>query len=291
MPKVTAYVLSAIAITTVITGVAVIPAVEESDGGVATAQPETEPNETSISFTRQPTDGQTVVIDEITLEDGGFIAVHDTRLEPPDPEVVESVVGFYGYLRPGTYTNVTVTLAEPVSRTTENRLIAMPHNDTDGDRLYDFVTSNGMVDGPYERDGRAITDSATLDLQEQPLRTASIGFENQTVNDSTVVVSEATLSRGGYVAVTDSDDEVIGVSGYLPPRSVQNITIDLEQVPNETTELTARAHLDTDGDRFFGFAISDGGVDGPYPTGGSNGGDAGNPVETARVEVPTNSTR
>ena len=42
----------------------------------------------------------------------------------------------------------------------------MPHFDTDSDEEYDFVTSDGSEDGPYTLGGSAVTDAASITVEE-----------------------------------------------------------------------------------------------------------------------------
>jgi predicted DNA binding protein len=68
---------------------------------------------------------------------------------------VGSILGVSRYLRAGTHRNVTIELARRVNDTDGDlppRVIAMPHRDTNGNRLFDFVISDGSVDEPFTRE-------------------------------------------------------------------------------------------------------------------------------------------
>jgi hypothetical protein len=116
--------IQAIALTVVIVGslFAVAPAAASASGQEEAA---------SVSFEAQTSGGHTVTVDSVTLPEGGFVTIHDSSLQ--DGETFASVVGSSAYLEPGTYENVTVTLDEPISET--ESLVAMPHEDTDGDLI------------------------------------------------------------------------------------------------------------------------------------------------------------
>jgi len=101
--------------------------------------------EASTGFESQSTDGETVTVDSVTLQDGGFVTVHDATLL--EGATFDSIRGTSPYLGPGTHEDVTVTLDEPVSENTT--LIPMAHRDTDGDEAYTFEESEGSADGPY----------------------------------------------------------------------------------------------------------------------------------------------
>ena len=101
--------------------------------------------EASIGFEAQSTDGETVTVDSVTLQDGGFVTVHDATLL--EGATFDSIRGTSMYLGPGTHENVTVTLDDPLSENTT--LVPMAHRDTDGDEAYTFEQSGGSADGPY----------------------------------------------------------------------------------------------------------------------------------------------
>lgn len=237
-----------------------------ADGGVAADKAAVQQG-TSITFTRQQSDGRTVVIDRVRLARGGFVAISDLSGEGQEGDKVASVIGVSRYLSAGVHENVTVTLSQPLNGTDLTQVVATAHRDANDNRVFDFVTSEGEVDQPYRRDGRTVSDTATLDLSGRPLPPrASFDLREQTARD-TVVVRDVTLSAGGFVALVDEEGDVVGVSRYLQARTYETVSIDVVDRLEGRTNLTARAHLDTDGDRVFGFEISDGRVDVPYRAG------------------------
>ncbi len=137
--------------------------IEVTDGNVSTAGAE-------VSFSEQESDGSFVVVDEVTVPNGGFVAIHNQSLLMGD--VTGSVVGVSEKLEPGTHENVVVHLydfpgspdAEGLEE--EELLIAMPHLDDNGNGLYDFVRSDAETDGPYLADGSVVVDSANMSINE-----------------------------------------------------------------------------------------------------------------------------
>jgi PGF-CTERM protein len=111
----------------------------------------------SVTMADQSTDGETVVVDSVTLSDGGFVTVHDATVT--EGAVFDSVRGTSAYLAPGTHEDVRVTLDDPVEQNTT--LVPMAHRDTDGDEAYTFVETEGSADGPYVAGG-AVVDTATV---------------------------------------------------------------------------------------------------------------------------------
>ena len=129
-------------------------------------------SDASVTFEDQTSEGETVVIESVTVPEDGFVAIHNASLL--DGEVVSSVIGVSEYLEAGTHEDVEVTLFEGVDGTTfdqsaleeDGTLIAMPHRDTDGDEEYDFVQNKGGNDGPYTEDNEAVVDSAEVTVEE-----------------------------------------------------------------------------------------------------------------------------
>ena len=121
----------------------------------------------AVTIANQSSDGTTVVVESVTLEEGGFVAIHDETLL--EGAVAGSVIGVSTYLEPGTYENVTITLFDVPGAEFDDReledgdlVIAMPHFDSGDNQRYDFVRTDGHFDGPYTADGSAVIDTATV---------------------------------------------------------------------------------------------------------------------------------
>lgn len=122
----------------------------------------------TVTFENQSSNGTVVVIESVTLPEGGFVAVHDAGFLAGD--ALNSTVGVSAYLEPGTHENVAVRpFALPADRDRlplgNATLVAMAHLDTDGNRTFDFVTSGGTADGPYLVGGTPVTDVATVTVE------------------------------------------------------------------------------------------------------------------------------
>jgi PGF-CTERM protein len=105
-----------------------------------------------------------IVVDSAFLPEGGFVTIHDGSLL--DGATFDSVRGTSDYLSEGENSDVTVTLDTPY--TEDGTAIAMPHQDTNDNQEYDFVSSEGAEDSPYtDANGTAITDSASVTISEE----------------------------------------------------------------------------------------------------------------------------
>ncbi|MCD2203576.1 DUF7282 domain-containing protein [Halobacterium sp. KA-6] len=244
--------IQALVLTAVVVGslFAVAPAAATADQQAAA----------SVTFDAQTSGGHTVTVDSATLPDGGFVTIHDSSVQ--EGETLASVVGSSAYLEPGTHDNVTVHLDEPLSE--DDTLVAMPHMDTDGDRVYEFVSGNAAVDGPYTADGGAVVAAANVTAS------ATVSMSDQPTDGNSVVVDRVELAEPGFVAVHndslldgDALGSVVGHSAYLSAGVHENVRVELdESVGNET--VIPMPHVDSDGDETYDFVTSEGSADGPF---------------------------
>jgi hypothetical protein len=254
-------------------------------GGTAVAQQ----SSATVTFDDQTTGGKTVTVAATTLPEGGYVAIHDDRLN--EGKALESVVGVSAYLEAGTHEDVEVTLFDDVEGADfdmemleeDQSLVAMPHRETNGNETYEFVASGGESDGPYTKDGGAVVDSAAITVEDMP--TASVTFEDQTTGGTTVDIASTTLSEGGFVAIHDSSlldgdvlESVVGVSPYLEAGTHEDVTTTLFNVKGaeydtmaleEDQTLIAMPHLDTNDNDVYDFVASGGNADGPYTAEGN----------------------
>lgn len=109
----------------------------------------------TVTFENQTSSrANTVTIQWVHLETGGFVAVHRDSAHGP-------IVGVTEHLEPGPHRSVTIEL--DTTTTGPKRLVAMPHKDTDCNTLFGFV-GNDPVDGPYVENETAVVDAATVRL-------------------------------------------------------------------------------------------------------------------------------
>jgi PGF-CTERM protein len=219
-------------------------------------------HQANVTLANQTSGGTTVTVREVYVADGGFVTIHDASLG--EGETLASVRGSSSYLSAGVHENVTVTLEDPIENT--STLVAMPHRDTDGDRIYEFVSGNGQVDGPYlNPDEEIVTDSATVTAS------ATVSFSDQPTDGAHVLVDRTELANGGFVAIHDSTlldgatfDSVRGVSGKLGAGAHEDIRVTLDDPLESNDTLIPMPHRDTDDDSSYDFVTSDGEDDGPY---------------------------
>jgi hypothetical protein len=135
--------------------------------------------EATVSFADQSTDGTSVTVQSVEMENGGFVTVHDETLL--DGDALGSVVGVSEYLEPGSVDSLTVELDDEL--TEDQTLIAMPHRDTNNNQTYDFVDTEGSEDGPYTNDDGAVTDSAEVTVETEGTGSED-GSEDESMNEN-----------------------------------------------------------------------------------------------------------
>jgi PGF-CTERM protein len=234
-----------------------------SDGDIVLAPGEVEIAATA-TFDEQASNGATVTVDRVDLPEDGFVTIHDASLAAGD--TFGSVVGST-YLEAGVHEDVEVTLDEPLR--SSQTAYAMPHRDTNGNGEYDFVSSDGEADGPFTQDGDIVLDPARVSV------TATVGFSEQSVENRTVTVDSVTLHDGGFVTIhgpslADGDalGSVLGTSDYLGPGTHENVSIELDRVPDQDGTFFAMPHRDTNGNGEYDFVREEGAADGPYTAAG-----------------------
>lgn len=123
------------------------------------------PNATLV-FTDQTSNGTTVRVNTATLSQGGFVTIHDSNLTANN-STVSSVIGVSERLGPGPHQDVMVRLYSVDGREfnqsrlrANGTLTAMAHFDSNDNREFDFVQTNGSVDGPYVEGTAVVTKSA-----------------------------------------------------------------------------------------------------------------------------------
>lgn len=250
----------------------------ESDGD-SSAQSAT------VAFENQATDGRSVTVDSTNLPEGGYVAIHDASLL--EGNVLESVVGVSDYLEAGSHEHVEITLFEVEGANFQmsqlegsQPLIAMPHQETNDNETYEFVASGGKQDGPYVDDGQAVVGLGFVSVGN----VATVAFDNQRTDGTTLTIRSTTLSEGGFITIHDARlfegqalESAIGVSDYLKAGTHENIEITLFNVKGakfkqsslqETQVVVPMPHLDSNGNQEYDFVESGGKEDGPYTTDG-----------------------
>jgi hypothetical protein len=240
----------------------------------------------TLTFPNQSTNGTAVTVESVLLPEGGFVQITDGT---------GATVGQTDYLDPGFYREIEVALDEPLAANRSLTAFAIrdandneqldgtgPGNDTDA--VYRTAAGDAVVDGAFVRlaepaQPENVTDDNETNVTDdnETNATASLTFENQASNGTTVVVDRAVLPRGGFVVVHtatllegDDAESVRGVSEYLAPGTHSNVTVQFDQPITDTRRLVVVSYRDTNGDRTFEFYERNRSVDAPYFRDGNN---------------------
>uniref|UniRef100_UPI0006782459 DUF7282 domain-containing protein n=1 Tax=Halopiger goleimassiliensis TaxID=1293048 RepID=UPI0006782459 len=178
----------------------------------------------SITFSDQESDGETVVVDDVELSEGGFVAIYDgvaAALEPTD------VRGVSSYLEPGDRADLEIELDEPLEES--GPLVAAVHHDTTGDETFQYVETNGLEDDPYVTErGTPVADSAVVTLDAEPAEPeATLTVSDQTGDGETLLVEEASATTQ-YVLSAEYDGDRSDSEPFDANESVDAFELDLD---------------------------------------------------------------
>jgi hypothetical protein len=225
----------------------------EDDSATAQITVEEPAPTADVTFENQTTDGTTVVVESVTVSDGGFVAIHNSSLL--EGNVVGSVIGVSDYLAPGSYEDVEITLYDVPgasynvdSLPANETLIAMPHLDTNGNETYDFVATGGEADGAYVEDGSPVIDTAQITVAQEPanFQVSNLDAPDE-VDEGDAITVSADVTNTGETAGSQAVEFRLDLNqdGTLSEdEALVNQTVDLD--PGETQTVTF-ADLDTSG--------------------------------------------
>ena len=241
-------------------------------------------DEPTITFANQSSNGSTVTIQNATLPEGGFIAIHDSEYLRSSPADL-TVLATSEYLSPGQHQNVTINISNAppgnypgvntTSLNTTQTLVGALYSDSNGNRQFDYVLSSGSEDSAIEVDGSPVSDAGQAVISQPEPKHASAVFKNQTLENNTLTVSQAYLPDGGFLTVHNqtyqqADDPLastVGLSEYLSPGNHSNITVRvLPRSLNQSQTVTLRLAMDTNANQQYDYVTSGGFNDTGYST-------------------------
>lgn len=184
----------------------------------------------------------TVVVDEVYLPYGGFVTIHDASVT--EGAVFDSILGTSKYLEPGTHENVEVTLNEPV--TESQTLVPMAHQDSNDNKVYDFVTSEGDADGPYTVDGSAVVDTHAVTV-EAATYTVTVNVNGADTAEVTLNGETKTAEGGAATFEVENGNYDVSISadGFQDASTsvtvdgadaTADVTLEAEQTDQPTTD-------------------------------------------------------
>lgn len=116
----------------------------------------------TLVFESQTTDDTSVEIEWLNSTDGGFVVLYEEAFL--QGVVFESLLGASDYVEPGAHSNVTARFDEPIEHTQD--VVAVFHEDTNGNESLDVAETRGAEDGPYQGAAGAVFNVAEVRVEE-----------------------------------------------------------------------------------------------------------------------------
>ncbi|WP_455449197.1 DUF7282 domain-containing protein [Natrinema thermotolerans] len=196
----------------------------------------------SIDFSDQESDGDAVTVDDVSLSEGGFVAVYDGVAVDADPD---AIVGVSSYLEAGDHENVTVDLEESLNES--GPLVAVVHHDTDGDEAFEYADSDGEEDVPYVSVGGApVLDGAFVTVADEPAEPeATLSVDDQEGEGKSLEIDAASATVP-YVLTAEYDGERVDSEPFEANETIAETAIDLEPPleDNASVDVSVRAAAD-----------------------------------------------
>ncbi|WP_226038956.1 hypothetical protein [Natrinema sp. DC36] len=202
----------------------------------------------SIDVPDQESNGEQVTIEDVSLSEGGFVAIYEGLAVDADPD---AIIGVSDYLEAGDHENVTIELDDPIS--SSGSIVAVPHHDTNDDGTFQYAESDGEEDVPYVTGaGAPVIDGAFVTVADEPDEpdeaTATLSVADQQGDGETLTVDEAnasvpyavTASYGNGTVQSDTfaaGEGVTNLSLGLEPPLEANATVDVSVVGEDGTVL------------------------------------------------------
>ena len=201
----------------------------------------------SVTLGEQRTDGEEVVIAEVTLPAPGFVAVQ--REEDGVPGVI---LGLSGLLPAGTSRDVAVALDAPAAGA--QTLFAVAYIDRDGDGTAGISEGDSPDAVAQALDGGPARASAEITVVR--LAPAVLRVEDQEGDGTAVVVASVSLPSPGFLEVRadlgGSPGRRLASSELLPAGTASAVAIELRDALAADAVLWVRVRIDLDGDGAIG---------------------------------------
>ncbi|QLK27175.1 hypothetical protein HYG81_06100 [Natrinema zhouii] len=199
----------------------------------------------SIDVPDQESDGEQVTIEDVSLSEGGFVAVYEGLAVDADPD---AVIGVSEFLEAGDHENVTIELDQPLEES--GSVVAVAHHDTNDDGTFQYVESDGEEDVPYVSGaGAPVIDGAFVTITDEPEEpdepTATLSATDQQGDGETLTVDEANASVP-YAVTASYDGETTESDTFAAGEAVSNLSLELEP-PLESNATVDVSVVDEDG--------------------------------------------
>jgi hypothetical protein len=172
------------------------------------------PTNASVTLSNGTTNGTTIAVERAMLPDGGYIAIYNGSYNGSNAS--EALVGATGYLDAGGYANVTVSLGNDSALTDSGRVSAVVHEDTDGDRAFQYVPSGGIEDRPALENDSVVSDGAYITVERPPTPTPTATATQTATPTPTATPTEQRTDRSTPYGGESDSREAILESPFFP---------------------------------------------------------------------------
>lgn len=201
----------------------------------------------AISLAEQRTDGEAVVVAEVTLPAPGFVAVQSDQDGVPG-----AILGLSGLLPEGTSRDVPIPLDRPVAG--PQTMFVVAYIDRDGDGAAGLTSADSPDEVAQAFDGGPARASAEITVVL--IAPAVLEVEDQEGDGTTVAVASVTLPSPGFLEVRIDEAGTPGrrlaLSTLLPTGTTTAVDLELREALTGDAPLLVRVRIDLDGDGAVG---------------------------------------
>jgi hypothetical protein len=201
----------------------------------------------AVTLAEQRTEGEQVVVAEVTLPAPGFVVV-----QADEDGIPGTVLGVSRLLPEGTSRDVAVVLGQLAAG--PQTIFAVAYVDRDGDGVAGITSADSLDEVAQGLDGRPARASAEITVVL--VSPAALEVGDQEGDGTTVVVASAALPSPGFLEVRvdqgGSPGRRLGVSGLLPTGTAAGVSIELDEPLTADAVLWIRVRIDLDGNERIG---------------------------------------
>lgn len=225
-------------------------------------QPETPTG--SLMVSDQVLVGEMINVDNVTLNQSGWVVVHATNAAGDGPQVPE-IISEPVLLNAGSNDDVKITLSNPDQLSNGDRVWVMLHTDDGMSGEYEFDGSNGFDAPIVDSNGDVVVKPLTLTIDNSP--SGMLTVTDQTISQNKIRIANVNFNQNGWIVVHASTAE----GGPVVPAIISEPLLveagsqsNLEVALNDLTDLN-------DGDKVWVMLHTDDGIAGEYEFDGMNG--------------------
>lgn len=218
----------------------------------------------SLMVSDQALMGDMINVNNVTLNQSGWVVVHASNAAGDGPQVPE-IISEPLLLSAGSNNDIKVTLSNPEAIADGDKVWVMLHTDDGVMGEYEFDGSNGLDAPIVDSNGDVVVKPLTLTVDNTPMGMLTV--MDQTISQNKIKIENANFNKNGWIVVHASTPEggpVVPAIISEPLLVEAGTSTDLEVTLNDLAELN-------DGDKVWVMLHTDDGIEGEYEFDGMNG--------------------